>query len=193
MTDSNFCFFTGVVSDTHETIKTDVVKPVVKLDLYSNETKEWDSEIRVVFVENEDARKIKGISIGDIIFVFGKLAYSDDFGYYMYADSFVILQKNKLNLSLMCCRVAYFEFCSYTNCIQLTGEVCNISKKCASIMVDRSKNVRGEIVEHDLIPIYIEVGEDQFQNGDSVRFLGGIEKNMATGTLVKTACFAYEQ
>lgn len=187
MNDSNFCFFVGVVASSNETIKTDIIKPVVKLELFSKETKQWDSEIRVVFVENEDARKVKGITRGDIIFVFGKLAYSDDFGYYMYADSFVTLQKNKNNLSRLCCRIAYFEFYSYTNIIQISGKICNISDKKASIVVDRSKNVRGEIVEHDLIPIFIEVGEKQYENGDNIRFLGGIRGNLAVGTAVKTA------
>lgn len=186
MIDSNFCFFTGVVSKINETIKTDVIKPVVKLDLYSKDTKEWNSFIRVVFVENEDARKVKGISLGDIIFVFGKLAYSEDFGYYMYADSFVTLQKNKANLSQFSCRVSYFEYCSYTNIIQLSGKICNVVGNQINIVVDRSKNVRGEIMEHDLIPLTLEIGENNYQNGDCVRFLGSIKGNEAIGTAVKT-------
>lgn len=186
MIDSNFCFFTGVVSGVNETIKTDVIKPVIKLDLYTKETKEWNSSIRVVFVENEDARKVKGILPGDIIFVFGKLAYSEDFGYYMYADSFVTLQKNKANLSQFSCRVSYFEYYSYTNIIQLSGKICNISDNKMSMVVDRSRNVRGEIMEHDLIPLEIEINESEFKNGDSIRFLGSIKNNVAIGTAVKT-------
>ena len=185
MIDSNFCFFTGVVSDISETIKTDVIKPVVKLDLYSKETKEWDSFIRVVFVENEDARKVKGILPGDIIFVFGKLAYFEEYGYYMYADSFVTLQKNKENLTPFSCRVSYFKYCSYTNTIQLSGKVCNIIGDRVNVIVDRSRSVRGEILEHDLIPLTINSDLSELKHGDSIRFLGSIENNMAIGTAVK--------
>ena len=186
MIDSNFCFFTGVVSGVNETIKTNVVKPVVKLDLYTKETKEWNSFLRVVFVENEDARKVKGILPGDIIFVFGKLAFSEDFGYYMYADSFVTLQKNKANLSQFSCRVSYFEYYSYTNIIQLSGKICNICGNKIYIYIDRSRNVRGEIVEHDLIPLEIESGDLDYKNGDNIRFIGSIKNNVAVGTAIKT-------
>lgn len=187
MNNSNFCFFTGVVSGASGVIKTDVVKPVVKMDLYCKETDKWDSSILVVFVENEDARKVKGITEGDILFVFGKIAYSDEFGYYIYADSFVMLQKNKPTISLMCCRIAYFEFYSYTNIVQITGQICNIEGEKANIIVDRSKTIRGEIVEHDLIPITIDINPGSFQNGDRIRFLGTIKENRAYGTAVKIA------
>lgn len=187
MNDSNFCFFTGVVSGINGVIKTDVIKPVIQMDLFSRDSNEWDSSIMVVFVENEDARKVKGIVEGDIIFVIGKIAYSDEFGYYVYADSFVMLQKNKPSISQLCCRIAYFEFYSYTNTIQISGKICNIEDDKANIIVDRSRNIRGEIVEHDLIPLVIEIGKENLSNGDNIRFLGSMRNNIAYGTAVKIA------
>ena len=181
---NSFCVLIGVVVDNSEEIRTDIKRPITTLALFSSEDKRWNTFIKVIVEKNDDIKKAQNIQEGDIILTIGVPSYMDGVGYCVYANNLVFLSKNKQCIPLAYRKASALEYENNNNIVQVSGKICSVQENKVFVMAKRNSLLRGEIIEHDTIPLYLD-DTSNFSEGDYINFVGGISGNKAKGTAMK--------
>jgi len=145
------------------------------------------SPVKVIFSENTEARKIKGVKKGDILFVYGNLGYTLKEMIIIYAKSFLIISKNEANISPNERKIIFTSYSHLPNQIILQGTITNIFEDENKLLIDVKRNelVRGEIKKYDLLPVEMTNHPYGLKNKDDIVIIGSIKGNSLYGMVKK--------
>ena len=144
--------------------------------------------VKVIVSENAEAvRIIRGVSFGDILFVYGILGYTIEDTVVIYATSFLNISKNDKLLPVNERKIIFTSYTPLPNNIVLQGTIVNIFEEENKILVNvkRPKLVRGEIKEDDLFPVIMENFPAGLNNNDEVIVVGALKGTEIYGTVKK--------
>ena len=141
--------------------------------------------IKIIFSENNEARRTKGLKPGDILYIYGNIGYTIDDKIIIYATSFIVLSKNTADLTPKERKLIFLSYQSLPNNIFLEGTVTNaVSKKKILVNINRDKYIRGEIKERDVIPCLL-TNNIELSNSDNILIQGFIKDNKLYGNVKK--------
>lgn len=147
----------GVITDTQLNSNIlNMIRPVATIEVFDPVHKEWVKDIYIIFSENGDARRFKGLNTGDLIMVTGELSFITGTGYVIYATEHTILCKNK-NGTPQKNRIVLFDGCNQQNFIYIKGKVTtfNEDNRVATITHHIASNIRGDLIKESTYPVFV--------------------------------------
>lgn len=171
-----------ILDSTNSDFARAIMTGYVFSDLVLNQEK-----VKIIFSENNEARRTRGVQSGDILFIYGSIGYTIEDQVIIYASSFIVLSKNTNNLTANERKIIFMPYSSLPSKVILEGIVANTIEDSSKCFIDIHRNqcIRGEIKERDVIPC-VYVNNPDLSNEDNVIINGFIKDNMIYGTIKKT-------
>lgn len=180
----SFCTAVGVVESFNIEIQTDIKIPVAEVSIYSKENREWNAPVCVAIVDDSDKKKAQSLNEGDIIFFTGRPTCMEG-NMMIFATSFIILKKNKIEMPLPLCKVSALEYMRLDNVSAISGKVCSVSEKDSSMSIIVKGDMTGDrgcFFEHEIVRV-IPTNDEKVEEGDDIVCIGKIKNNGIEGTV----------
>ena len=187
MMENSKVMITGIITETDFNSNIiDIIRPVARVCVYDKQNKEWIDNIYLIFPDNTNARKFRGLHIGDVILLTGELCYYSGTGYSIYVIDYTILESNIQNAPLDIQKTLFFNKIGSQNYIFIKGTMLYYNKNDGIITIAHTieHNIRGDLEKKSIEPVRLE---KQIKNASkNIVFLGHFTKGMISGEAYET-------
>lgn len=154
----------------------DIKRPVVDFEtvIIKDDGNIEFSKVAGVFSQNDLARSVSGIAIGEIFQVTGTVhadERQDSSELYIEIESYHRISEKKRSVSIQKSQAELLEWRGSGDMVTFVGQVTEYSGCFANIKIKRDKLVRGDLKDYDNITVDVERFTD-IKKGDNVRVVG---------------------
>ena len=129
-----------------------IKRPVFELEVYNDTQDKWIRDIYVVFSENGDARRSKGIKNGYILCVEGELSFFSQEGkYVVFVQGYSVCSKDN---DIAVAKTVIAESIGFLNSVSLIGEALFCDKNIVTARCNILGDYRGNISKTSTQPLY---------------------------------------